>query len=92
MPKMPPGCLPHQEICVEFERYLEACACGGVFKKGSSPRCPKCQKPLSPRTATHYIEANAAGANKGWRWQANWRETYCIVIEKGEVRDNFRPL
>ena len=90
MPKTPSGCAGQQEICVELEKYLKPCCCGGAFKKGSSPRCPHCQKPLSAQVATHYIEANALGTKKGWTWQRNWRETYCIVIEKREVRDNFK--
>ena len=91
MPKMPPGCPPQQEICVELEEYLEPCACGGVFRKGSSPRCPHCKEPLSAQVATDYIEANPLGTKKGWRWQRNWHETYCIVLEKREVEDNFKP-
>jgi hypothetical protein len=31
MPKMPSGCPPYQEICVELEQYLKPCDCGGVF-------------------------------------------------------------
>ena len=92
MPKMPPGCLPQQEICAELEQYLESCSCGGAFKKGSYPRCPSCRQPLSAKTASLYIETNAPGTKKGWRWQGNWNETYCIVIEKREVRDNFKPI
>jgi hypothetical protein len=88
MPKMPSGCTPQQEICVELEQYLKPCACGGAFRKGSSPRCPHCNRILSARLATQYIEANALGTKKGWR--SNWHETYCIVIEKREVRDNFK--
>jgi hypothetical protein len=40
--------------------------------------------------ATGYIETNAPGTKKGWRWQQNWRETYCIVIEDRVVNDNFK--
>ena len=53
---MPPGCPWRQEICAKLAHYLEPCACGGVFRKGSSPRCPSCEKPLSARVATDYIE------------------------------------
>jgi hypothetical protein len=86
MPKAPPGSPSQQEICAEFEQCLEPCACGGVFRKGSSPRCPSCKKPLSAKVATDYIETNAPGTRKGWRWQGNWHETYCIVIEKRKER------
>ena len=91
MPKMPRGCPQQQEICAELEQYLEPCPCGGAFKKNSSPRCPQCEKALSAQVASHYIESNAPGTKKGWRWQGNWHATYCIVIEKREVRDNFKP-
>jgi hypothetical protein len=47
--------------------------------------------PLSAQVATQYIEANALGTKKGRRWQGNWHETYCIVLEKREVQDNFKP-
>jgi hypothetical protein len=39
--------------------------------------------------ATAYIEINAPGTKKGWRWQRNWQATYCIVIENRVVNDNF---
>jgi hypothetical protein len=65
MPKMPSGCPPQQEICVELEQYLKPCDCGGVFKKGSFPRCFHCNTPLSAPVATHYIEANAPGRKAG---------------------------
>jgi hypothetical protein len=64
MPKMPPGCLPHQEICAELEQYLEPCSCGGAFRKGSRPRCPSCAKPLSAKAATFYIESERSGHEK----------------------------
>lgn len=90
-PRRPSACPPHQEICAEFEKYLEPCSCGGAFKKGSSPRCPHCSLPLSAQLATRYIEANAPGTRKGWRWQRNWNQLYCIVIGNREVHDNFKP-
>jgi hypothetical protein len=90
-PKAPSGCPPQQEICPEFEKYLLPCDCGGAFKKGSSPRCPHCQQLLSPLLAAGYLETNAPGTKKGWRWQRNWHDTYCIVIEQNTVADNFKP-
>jgi hypothetical protein len=86
------GCPLQQEICLQIEPYLQACECGGKFKKGSSPRCPSCMKPLSAELAGAYIETNAAGTKKGWRWQRNWRETYGIIVEERFVEDNFKPL
>jgi hypothetical protein len=90
MPKMPAGCPSQQEICVELEQYIQPCSCGGTFKKGSFPRCPQCNQPLSPEAAAVYIEKNAADTRGGWRWQRNWSETYCIIIEEKLVQDNFR--
>src|SRR5260370_42671107 len=64
-PDAPPGCFPYQEICAELEEYLEPCPCGGAFKKGSHPRCPSCNRPLSAQVATSYIEKNAPGTRRG---------------------------
>lgn len=79
-----------QEIPTELEQYLRPCECGGVFKRGASPRCPHCSQVLSAETATTYIETNAPGTKQGWRWQRNWHDIYCIVIENRRVMDNFR--
>jgi hypothetical protein len=73
-----------------MEQYLQPCECGGTFKEGVSPRCPACKQPLSAEAATVYIEANALGTKKGWRWQKNWHDTYCILIENRVVNDNFK--
>jgi hypothetical protein len=85
-----PACVSQQEICAEWEPYIQPCECGGAFKKGACPRCPYCRQALSAETATAYIEANAPGTKKGWRWQRNWHATYCIVIENRVVNDNFK--
>jgi hypothetical protein len=90
MPKLPLGFAAQQEICSEFEQYIQPCECGGVFRKGSFPRCPHCAQTLSAEAATTYIEANAPGTKKGWRWQRNWHDIYCIVIENRRVNDNFK--
>src|SRR5271165_3999053 len=89
-PKMPEGCTPQQEICSEWEPYIESCRCGGSFRKGASPRCPHCGEALSAVIATGYIEKNAVGTAKGWRWQKNWHDTYCMVIENRIVVDNYK--
>jgi hypothetical protein len=73
-----------------MEQYLEPCECGGRFSKGNSPRCPQCGQALSADKATGYIEAQSPGTAKGWRWQGNWRETYCAVINGQSVKDNFK--
>jgi hypothetical protein len=65
MPKLPPGCPAEQEICAELEQYLQPCECGGVFKKGASPRCPRCALALSAEAATAYIERKRPEQRKG---------------------------
>jgi hypothetical protein len=85
-----PKCAWQQEICADWEPFVQPCECGGAFKKGAWPRCPHCSQPLSAEKATTYIEANAPGTKKGWRWQRNWQETYCIVVENRVSNDNFK--
>jgi len=89
MPKLP-GPWGQQEIPVDLEQYLRACECGGAFKKGAVPRCPHCSQALSAEAATAYIETNAPGTTRGWRWQRNWHDVYCIVIDNKRVMNNFR--
>jgi hypothetical protein len=90
MPKLPAGCATKQEICSELEEYIQPCSCGGSFKKGATPRCPHCGYQVSAEFAAPYIEHNALGTTKGWRWQRNWHDSYCIVIENRVVNDNFK--
>ena len=78
-----------QEIPTDLERYLQACECGGIFRRGASPRCHQCSQGLSAEIATTYIETNAPGTRKGWKWQRNWSDMYCIVIEDRRVANNF---
>jgi len=66
------------------EQFLNPCECGGRFIRGAKPRCPHCQSELSAEMAAEYIEANAA---KGWKWQKNWMDIYCIVIENNKTDD-----
>lgn len=89
MPKLA-NCPGQQEMCSEMEPYVNACECGGCFRRGSVPRCPFCANPLSPELATSYIEANAPGTKKGWRWQRNWSGVYCIIIKGKKIDNNFR--
>ena len=77
------------EIAPEMEPYLKPCECGGKFNVGNSPRCPNCKKPLSADQAADYLEQQAPGAKKGWRWQRNWSGLYCAVINGLQVTDNF---
>ncbi|MEA2328589.1 MAG: hypothetical protein QOE68_3548 [Thermoanaerobaculia bacterium] len=73
----------------ETERWLRPCECGGRFRADSSPRCPRCRSALSAEGATAYIEKNAPGTRKGWRWQQSWRGTYCLIIEGRLVSNNW---
>jgi hypothetical protein len=81
--------VPQQEIGADWEPYLQACKCGGQFKKGASPRCPNCGEQISPVAAATYIEPNAEGTKVGWRWQKNWHDIYCMVVEHRMVEDNY---
>jgi hypothetical protein len=78
------------EIPAAMEPYLEPCPCGGGFVAGSSPRCPHCNQALSAEKAADYIEPQAPGTKKGWRWQRNWHGLYCVVINGKRVNGNFK--
>ena len=86
-PNMPPD---HSQVDSLRISRLKPCECGGIFKTGASPRCPNCRKKLSAELASTYIEGNAPGAEKGWRWQKNWQGLYCIIVEGKVINDNFR--
>jgi len=45
---------------------------------------------LSAELAADYIEAQAAGTAKGWRWQRSWDGCYCIIIENRVTNDNWK--
>ena len=80
----------HEVISESVEPFLQKCTCGGTFRRDASPRCPRCNSKLSATEAAKYIEANAPGAKKGWRWQRNWQGLYCITIEGRVVNDNWK--
>lgn len=42
--------------------------------------------------AATWIEADAPGAKRGWRWQRSWRGLYCIIIEDRVVFDNWKDI
>ena len=69
------------EIDASWEPLLQACRCGGHFRRGQAPRCPNCDERLSPVYAAEHIESQALGATRGWHWQNNWTGVYCIAIE-----------
>jgi hypothetical protein len=80
----------HGPISEATESWLQPCPRGGSFKANASPRCPHCNGLLSAESARTWIEQNAAGIAKGWRWQGSWSGLYCIVIEHQAVKDNWR--
>src|SRR5262245_47321551 len=58
----------HQQMSSETEDLLAPCLCGGRFRGSASPRCPNCKHPLDAGRAAQWIEANATGTARGWRW------------------------
>jgi hypothetical protein len=58
-----------------------------VFRACADPRCPACACVLSATKARTYIEANAPGTAKGWRWSQSWSGIYSIVLEENIVND-----
>ena len=80
----------HEKITPQVEGFLKPCECGGKFTHDASPRCPHCREELSPVEATTWIERNAPGTAKGWRWQRSWNGIYCIIVEGNEVSDNWK--
>ncbi len=79
-----------QALDPKLEPLLDRCKCGGSFKSGASPRCPTCHRELSAEAATTFLEANAPGTKKGWRWQRDWTGLYCIIINDNWVEDNWK--
>jgi hypothetical protein len=83
------GFKPHGPVPLSAEPFLAGCACGGHFRGSASPRCPRCRGELSAKAAHSWIEANAPGSAKGWKWQGSWDGLYCVVIAGRCVRDNW---
>ncbi len=51
-------------------------------------KCPHCLQTLSATKATDYIEKNAPGTAKGWRWDQSWSGVYySIVLNDNIVED-----
>jgi hypothetical protein len=71
----------------DVEGLLKPCPCGGEFRASSDPKCPSCANSLSATKATSYIESNAPGTAKGWRWDQCWSGVYSIVINENFVED-----
>jgi hypothetical protein len=76
-----------QRITPDLEPLLKPCPCGGAFRASADPRCPSCARVISATKATTYIERNAPGTAKGWRWQQSWSGIYSIVINEKIVQD-----
>ena len=83
--RMDQGIIPES-----LEPLLAPCKCGGAFRKEATPRCPNCNSNLSAERAGEFLEANATGTEKGWRWQRNWDGVYCIVISNRTSKDCWR--
>jgi hypothetical protein len=92
-PKVPPTARTsrHQAISPGLEPLVAPCACGGRFLANASPRCPSCGEALSADAAAEWIELNAEGTKRGWRWQRSWTGLYCIVIDGRSVKDPWLP-
>jgi hypothetical protein len=82
----------HGPVNPEAEALLLPCSCGGTFRASASPRCPHCLAGLSAESAGVYIEANAPGTAKGWRWQRSWAGMYSIIVDGRWVKDNWRQV
>jgi hypothetical protein len=85
------GLQYHRPLPREAEPFLRPCPCGGAFREGAHPRCPNCKQPLSADLATSYIEANARGTAKGWRWDRRWNGVYSIIVEERSVINWWKP-
>jgi hypothetical protein len=83
----------HGPLRADAEGLVAPCACGGHFRGSAAPRCPHCKSEISAVASTAYIERNAAGTAKGWRWQRSWQGLYAIIIENRLVKDPWiRPM
>lgn len=80
----------HGPVTPETESLLQPCVCGGAFRASASPRCPHCNAELSAEAARLYIEPNAPGSAKGWRWQGSWQGPYSMVVEGRAATDVWK--
>jgi len=89
---MPPITNPHQVIDRLWEPFLSPCDCSGHFRAGAAPRCLHCNGVLSAQHAASYIERNTKGAGRGWRWQGNWTDVYCLAMEDPRKPGTLRQI
>jgi hypothetical protein len=80
--------VANQKMTPDIEALLKPYPCGGVFRASADPKCPHCARPLSAATATTYIERDAPGTAKGWRWRRSWSGIYSIILDDRFV-DNW---
>lgn len=80
----------HGPLKTAAETLVLPCHCGGRFLGTAAPRCPKCRAALSADQAAIYIERDAPGYSKGWRWQRTWQGLYAIVIDDQLTNDPWR--
>jgi len=85
------GLQLHERIGPSVEPFLAPCSCGGRFLARAVPRCPTCSDALDPHAVRTFLEANAPGTAKGWRWQGSWDGLYFIVVNDRLVRDPWMP-
>jgi hypothetical protein len=84
---MPKRVVP---ISKEIENLLLPCACGGGFRGNAPARCPACRKALSAQWAASWIEKNAPGTKRGWRWQRSWAGIYALIVAEQVVFDPWK--
>ncbi len=89
---LPALAVQHQVIDASWESFVLPCACEGQFRSGASPRCVFCSHPLSAEHASPHIERNSVGAGRGWRWQRNWTEVYCMALEDPRNPGRLRQI
>lgn len=77
----------HGPLVPEQIAHLKPCACGGAFHTHAMPRCPSCGIALDPVEAAVWIEAEAEGTAKGWRWQRSWQGLYSLTVGQNLVKD-----
>ena len=80
----------HGPITRDAEARVDPCECGGKFRGTAGPRCPYCGEPLSAEKAAVYIEGDAPGTRKGWRWQQTWLGLYAMILEHRVVNDPWQ--
>ncbi len=73
-----------------LEEFVSQCSCGGHFSGSAKPRCTHCHEVLDALEATRFIESNAPGATKGWRWQRTWTGSDAIIIGGRVIEDPWK--